>query len=187
VEPSSAREARRREAGEEAMQRVSERCADLVAAQRTRAAASARDAHAQAEIAELARALAASPEPCGYGTPTPPGVEKRWRGCLLEPTELDWSGEGWSCVARALGREREGEEPPRLTASYVYSFRTDAKLRTYEIHGRGCHVLFGETTGTLETDLVVKGRLGESVATPLVYRVPPHQPRRPREELDSPR
>jgi hypothetical protein len=151
-----------------AMDGVSKRCLDLGLLKQTQGQAEAKDMRAQSEMRVIAKGLAASKESCGAGAQNP---KPRMGPCFnLEP--VLWDREGWSCVAKGLSKEdRDAFE---VGAAYVYSFKVDAAAGGYEVVGRGCSLLLGQKdSGNAETELVLRGKVGEPPAEGAVYRRKP--------------
>jgi hypothetical protein len=136
-----------------AMDAVSKRCLDLVLTVQTQNQARKRDATAQTQMRVLAKALASGVD-CDSGAPNP-AVEMG--ACFMGMNPLLWDRKGWSCVAKSLSAL--DTEFFSTSAPYIYRFKIDHVLGTFELVGEGCSMVMGSAVGNVETELVVRGRL----------------------------
>lgn len=152
------------EASTRAMAKVDKNCSDLKLRSYSQSAAKMKDESAQEQMKILAAAFGKTKSACGRGALNPHVTSM---GACFASGPMLWDREGWSCLGKTVADD--DRKTLEEGASYAYSFRTNADLGTFEIVGRGCTFLLGMKENA-ETELVVRGRLGESTDDLVVYR-----------------
>jgi hypothetical protein len=146
-----------------AMEALDERCFGLSVDQTARASAELDDSLAQTEMRLIATALAGSSTSCEDAGPNPvvPAGSCSKGGMVFD-------GPGWSCLEKGLSADDRLRLSVRV--AYVYSLHVDRRLHVYEVVARGCHATL---KGGSDTELVLRGRLGQSSDdAPILRRAP---------------
>lgn len=138
----------------------SRRCIDLANFNTRKRAIEVKDSNARQQMLMIARAIATAPSPCGSGARNP----ERGACTSVDPgiTPIKWQREGWSCVEKAVPKS---ELRYLDHGVYSYAFTVDPSLGVYEVTAVGCLTLYNDGDGktSVETTLILRGKLGESV------------------------